>query len=282
MIHVPGSQLAGPDALSCCPDLLPSSTPENEGVTLLPPSLFVNLINMSLSHCMQSSSAFNSLVLQALQSMHGFIPLTFHSHLSDWQHTEGILTYKGHIYILSNLSLHKAILACCHNHTTAGHPGYLKTRQLVASEFWWPGLVAFVHKHIDSYVICQQNKSNTHPTVPPLTPICAIATCPFQQISCNLVTDFSSSSSFNSLLVVVDHGLTKEVILCPTKKTITAEGVIILFFHKVFLCFALYDKVIIDRGSQFASAFSKELGRLLNYDLSLSTAYHPQSDGETE
>ena len=123
----------------------------------------------------------NSLVLQALQSMHGFIPLTFHSHLSDWQHTEGILTYKGHIYILSNLSLHKAILACCHNHTTAGHPGYLKTRQLVASEFWWPGLVAFVHKHIDSYVICQQNKSNTHPTVPPLTPICLIATYLFQR-----------------------------------------------------------------------------------------------------
>ena len=125
--------------------------------------------------------------------------------------------------------------------------------------------------------------SPTHtPPFPPLAPICSIATYLFQQVSCELITDLPSSGSFSSLLVVVDHGLTKEVILCPTKKTITAEGVIILFFHKVFLCFALYDKVIIDRGSQFASAFSKELGRLLNYDLSLSTAYHPQSDGETE
>ena len=81
---------------------------------------------------------------------------------------------------------------------------------------------------------------------------------------------------------MVDHGLTKGVILCPTKKTITAEGVANLFFHKVFLRFGLYDKIISDRGPQFASAFAKELGKLLNYNLSLSTAYHPQSDGETE
>ena len=81
---------------------------------------------------------------------------------------------------------------------------------------------------------------------------------------------------------MVDHGLTKGVILCPTKKSITTEGVAALFFHKVYLHFGLYNKIISDCGPQFASAFAKELRKLLNYDLSLSTAYHPQSDGETE
>ena len=81
---------------------------------------------------------------------------------------------------------------------------------------------------------------------------------------------------------MVNHGLTKGVILCPTKKTITAEGIATLFFHKVFLHFGLYDIIISDRGPQFASAFTKELGRLLNYNLSLSTTYHLQSDGETK
>ena len=75
---------------------------------------------------------------------------------------------------------------------------------------------------------------------------------------------------------------TKGVILCPTKKSITAEGIASLFFHKVFLRFGLFDKVISDRGPQFASSFARELSKLLHYDLSLSTAYHPQSDGETE
>ena len=135
MIHIPGFQLAGPNTLSRCPDLLPSTTLENEGVTLLPPSLFVNLIDTSLSHHVQSSSTSDPLVLQALQSMNGSIPPAFHSCLSDWQYTEGILTYKGHVYVPSDPSLQQAILAHCHDHEMAGHPGYLKTHQLVASEF---------------------------------------------------------------------------------------------------------------------------------------------------
>ena len=107
-------------------------------------------------------------------------------------------------------------------------------------------------------------------------------THPFQQISCDLITDLPISSSFDSLLVMVDHGLTKGVILCPTKKSITTEGITSLFFYKVFLCFRLFDKVISDCDPQFTSTFTQELGKLLNYDLSLSTAYYPQSNGETE
>ena len=69
------------------------------------PSLFVNLIDMSLSHCVQSSSTSDPLVLQALQSMDGSIPSTFCSCLSDWQYAEGILTYKGCVYVPSDPSL---------------------------------------------------------------------------------------------------------------------------------------------------------------------------------
>ena len=75
-----------------------------------------------------------------------------------------------------------------------------------------------------------------------------------------------------------NHGLTKGVILCPTKKTATAKGIATLFFHKVYTQFGLYEKIISDRGPQFA----KELGKLLGYTLALSTAYHPQTDRETE
>ena len=130
--------------------------------------------------------------------------------------------------------------------------------------------------------MCQQAKANTHPTSPPLVPIPSSYPCPFQQISCDLITDLPPSQGFDSLLVVVDHGLTKGVILCPTKKTATAKGIATLFFHKVYTHFGLYEKIISDRRLQFASAFTKELGRILGYNLALSTAYHPQTDGETE
>ena len=244
--------------------------------------MFVNLIDTKLHERISNSSKSDPLVLQHLQTSLEDIPATFQSRLSDWKFNDHILTYQGRVYIPPEDSLRRSILAHCHDHETAGHPGYLKTRQLVTSEFWWPGLTQFVRKYVEGCATCQQNKSNTHPTVPPLTLIKSHASHPFQQVSCDLITDLPTSSGFDSLLVVVDHGLTKGVILCPTKKTITAEGVAALFFHKVYLRFGLYDKIISDRGPQFASAFAKELGKLLNYDLSLSTAYHPQSDSETE
>ena len=55
-----------------------------------------------------------------------------------------------------------------------------------------------------------------------------------------------------------------------------------MFYNKVYSRFGLYDKIISDQGPQFASLFAKELGRPLGYTLSLSTAYHPQTDGETK
>ena len=282
MIYVPGKLLARPDALSRRPDLLPPEDANNDGVTLLPPSLFVNMIDAALLQRIGSASAGDPLVLQALQSMHEDIPLPFRSRLADWQVEAGIFTYKGRVYVPADDSLRRTILEHCHDHESARHPSFLKTCQLVAAEFWWPGLASFVRRYVEGCAKCQQNKANTHPTVPPLSPIKSLASRPFQQISCDLITDLPISSGFNSLLVVVDHGLTKGVILCPTKKSITAEGIASLFFHKVFLRFGLFDKVISDHGPQFASAFARELGKLLHYDLPLSTAYHPQSDGETK
>jgi len=97
-----------------------------------------------------------------------------------------------------------------------------------------------------------------------------------------MITDLPLSSRFDSVLVVVDHGLMKGVIFIPCHKAIDAAGIATLFFKHVFTCFGLYNKVISDCSPQFASAFAKELARLLEYDVALSTAYHPQTDGESE
>ena len=111
MIHVPSKLLAGPDTLSCHPDLLPTDDNDDAGVTLLPPSLFVNFIDTTLSQCIELASAGDPLVLQVLQSMHEVIPLPFRSHLADWQVEVGILTYKGRVYVPADDSLCHTILA---------------------------------------------------------------------------------------------------------------------------------------------------------------------------
>jgi len=97
-----------------------------------------------------------------------------------------------------------------------------------------------------------------------------------------MITDLPLSSGFDSVLVVVDHGLTKGVIFIPCHKAIDTTSITALFFKHVFARFGLHNKVISDCGPQFASAFAKKLARLLKYDVALSTAYHPQTDGKSE
>jgi hypothetical protein len=130
--------------------------------------------------------------------------------------------------------------------------------------------------------IWQQNKVHTHPVTPPLNPIKSTTTLPFKQCSVHLVTDLPLSNGYDSLMVVVDHGLTKGVILVPCSKTIDVNGITQLFFKFVFKRFRLHDIFISDRGPQFALAFAKELARILQYDIRLSTTYHPQTDGQME
>ena len=255
---------------------------DNEAVTLLPNALFVNLIDSSLTDKLRLSSASDPLVLDALHTLPGEVPAAFCSCLSDWRYNTGILTYQGHVYVPANADLHHSVVAHHHDHPTAGHPGVLKTPQLVASKFWQPGLASYIWSYVCRCTSCQQHKVNMHPSQPPLCPILSSCSCPFQQIFCGLITDLPLSDSFDTLLVMVDYGLTKRVILCPTKKTIDAARVASLFFSKVFKRFGLYDKIISDHRPQFTSTLAKELGKLLGYKLTLSTTYHPQTDGETE
>ena len=143
-------------------------------------------------------------------------------------------------------------------------------------------MAQLIRKYVDRCTPCQQNKTNTHLTIPPLNPIISKEKLPFKQISYNPITDLPNSNGFNSLLVVVDQGLSKGVILCPTKKTITTKGVATIIFRKLYTRFGLFNKVISDRGPQFSAQFQKELGRILRYKLALSSTYHPQTDRETE
>ena len=94
--------------------------------------------------------------------------------------------------------------------------------------------------------------------------------------------DLPPVDRFDSILVVVDQGLTKGVILTPCKKTITAEETGQLLLENLYKRFGLPDKIISDRGPQFASKSFVELLKLLGITSVLSTAYHPQTDGTTE
>uniref|UniRef100_A0A0W0G7F9 Reverse transcriptase-rnase h-integrase n=1 Tax=Moniliophthora roreri TaxID=221103 RepID=A0A0W0G7F9_MONRR len=126
-------------------------------------------------------------------------------------------------------------------------------------------------------------KVNTHPTRTPIQPIWGHKdVLPFQIISMDLITDLPKIAESDSILVVVDHASTKGVIFIPCHKKIDATDTANLLFQHVYKRFGLPDKIISDRDPQFAAEVFKEMGKLLGIKQMLSTAYHPQTDGETE
>ena len=138
-------------------------------------------------------------------------------------------------------------------------------------------------KHfVDGCTLCQQNKVNTHPTIPLLMPISSSATLSFKQLSVNLITNLPPSNGHDSVVVIVDHRLMKGVILIPYSKTIDAANIAQVFLDNVFKHFGLHNTIISDCDFQFASTFTQELAYLLKYDIRLSTAYHSQTNGQTE
>jgi transposase InsO family protein len=98
----------------------------------------------------------------------------------------------------------------------------------------------------------------------------------------DLITDLPPVKEYDSILVVVDQGLSKGVILCPCAKTITWEGAATLLCDNLFKRFGSPDEIISDRDPIFAAHAFQELLKLLNIKSNLTTAYHPQSDVATE
>ena len=233
------------------------TTQDNQEMSICPEPVVIQALDLALAQKIQSSTKSDPLVLQALEGLKMGSPLFPCSSINNWHMTNGHLYFKGRMYIPPHKR--QAIVRSIHDSPTTGHAGHFRTKALLERDFWWPGLSSFVNTFISGCAICQQNKVNHHPTHPPLTPIPSSSALPFKQLSVDLVTDLPPLNGHDSLMVVVNHGLMKGVILIPCSKTIDAARVTKNFLHHVFKHFSLHDSLISDRGPQFTSAFAREL-----------------------
>jgi len=103
----------------------------------------------------------------------------------------------------------------------------------------------------------------------------------WQHISVNFITKLPMSKGHDLILVVCDRFSKMSHFVATTEKTM-AEGLARLFRNNVWKLHRLPESVISDRGPQFAAGLIKELNKMLGIETKLSTAYHPQIDGQTE
>jgi len=100
-------------------------------------------------------------------------------------------------------------------------------------------------------------------------------------ISADFITKLPLAQGYNAILVVVDW-LTKMVHFIPTTEKTTAEGLAKLFRNNVWKLHGLPKSIISDRGPQFVAGIMRELNRILGIESKLLTAFHPQTNRQTE
>jgi len=191
---------------------------------------------------------------------------------------EGFLLIDNLIYVPK--SLRTRVLELHHDSISAGHFGIKKTSELILRNFWWPKLLSDVTKFIKSCEVCCKNKIPRHKPYGLLSPL-STPKRPWSDISMDFVVELPKSKDYTCIMVVVDR-LTKMAHFIPFRCLPTASIAADAFLSAIFRLHGLPESIISDRGSQFTSAFWNRLCNLYGIDHSLSTANHPQTDGQTE
>lgn len=272
LIHKPGRSMGKPDALSRRPDHLGMDIP-NDDVVLLKPHWFaaisVDGSDVIREESLKHKDDLDRSVVEQL-GIDGKLELA----------EDGLVYRGGKMVIPNNRALRGRVIAAHHDSISAGHPGASKTQDLVSRSYWWPSM----HKEIREYVkgchTCQTTKIDRQKRAAPLHPN-PVPDRNWQYISVDMITHLPESQGHNSILVVVDMK-SKDYIAVPCSDELSSEGWANLFVKHVYAQHGLPERIWSDRGSIFVSSFIKDLYRILGIKGNPSTAYHPQTDGQTE
>ena len=194
---------------------------------------------------------------------------------------EKVAKNKKRIYIPADLR--RDALCEYHDARPAGHPGVGAMMKKVLKHLWWPLIHRDIHQYVRGCQTCQASKVNTHPTAPPITPHDVTTNpFPFKQVSVDLVMDLPPARGCDSILTIVDQGLTKAAFFLLTTKTASLAEIANLYHNAVYPNYRIPDAVISDCRPQFVSSFTRDLYSKSGIELKATTAYRPQSNGEVE
>jgi Integrase zinc binding domain len=231
---------------------------EEEDKVVLPDNLFINLLDTELQERILNGKELDLDVKNAIETLMEEGPTSLKNDLQDWKIEEidrrKTIFFKGKNCIPKDMELRRDIVKMYHDHKMAGHPGVLETYNGIRQNYWWPGLRTFVKNYVQGCGTCQQFKINQSPSNPAYVAIeGANNTRLFAKFSMDLIMDLLPVEGFDVILVVVDRGLLKGVILFPCAKTIMWEGTATLLHDNLFKRFGLPDEIISDRDPRFAA-----------------------------
>jgi RNase H-like domain found in reverse transcriptase/Reverse transcriptase (RNA-dependent DNA polymerase)/Integrase zinc binding domain/Chromo (CHRromatin Organisation MOdifier) domain/Integrase core domain len=197
---------------------------------------------------------------------------------------DGYKRFRGLIFIPKEVE--REIIERHHADIREGHPGITRTMEKIQRGHYFPGMYRKVKRFINECEDCMRNKNDYKKAPGEMRIEPDLPERPWKRISVDFLEMPPTHHSLwkgklDELMVVVD-GFSKQTILIPTRKTATTEEVFHLLWERVFAVFGVPERMVSDRDRIFKTEKWRLLMSEIGVTRELSTAYHQQTDGQTE
>ncbi|KAI2646964.1 Transposon Tf2-9 polyprotein [Labeo rohita] len=178
------------------------------------------------------------------------------------------------------LSLRSRVLSEVHSVPSSGHPGIEATLHLLSNRYWWPTMRLDTINFIKACTACNTAKVPRRLPAGLLQPL-PVPQRPWSHIAIDFVTDLPPSNGYTTILSVVDR-FSKACRFIPLPKLPSALEMAEVLCNWVFRLYGLPEDIVSDRGPQFTSRLWAAFFHLLGVNVSLTSGYHPQANGQIE
>ena len=193
----------------------------------------------------------------------------------------GLLYHDGKLVLPDALGIRQMVFDALHSTPFAGHKGRHATCKLIKRDFYWPGMDADISAWIQVCPPCQRNKGSNRQPAGLLQPL-PVPVRRWSDVSMDFITHLPLTRSGHTAIFVVVDRLSKLVHFIPTVDTASAEDVARLFIDNVFVHHGMPERIVSDRDTRFTGTFWQAMCDTWHIQRQMSTAYHPQTDGQTE
>jgi hypothetical protein len=194
--------------------------------------------------------------------------------------SQGVIRKGNLIWVGHNSALRTKLVAALHDSAMGGHSGVHATYHRLKKLFVWKGMKTDVEDFVKQCHICQKAKGERVHPAGLLQPL-PVPQGAWQDIAMDFIEKLPKSSGYDTILVVVDR-FSKYAHFIALKHPFTTAQVAQVVLDQVVRLHGLPRSIVSDRDKIFTSIFWSQLFRLLGTKLSLITAYHPQTDGQSE
>ena len=197
-----------------------------------------------------------------------------------WTLDNSLIKYQEQLVVAGDNDLQTWLIKEAHAQVSTAHPGKTKTCKIITDRYYWPGMTTDIDKYMRNCNDCQRSTIPCDKTPGLLKPL-PIPEWPWQHISMDFHELPKDRNGYDTVLILVNH-FGKRTISIPCWKTTDAKETAKLYIQHAYWIYGPPQTIVSDRGLQFISAFWKEFTSILGIKLKLSTAYHPQTDRQTE